>query len=420
MGSFLYEHQNSNVTRLLNEPYLFILLNSRTNYKRGAFFMWHMIDSLWSSLALFLSALFFHGIVLRWLRERCPNWFINNRQHHLIRYLIGVYYGVLGLYFILRGLPDTDYGVYTDMLINIILIVNLFSGAGPATIAAIIMACSKILLASNTSLQLLYIFFIFAFLLICIQISALKISLFSKFILSKLSIVPFMIYYLHIKMAIPLQMDAISKWVLYFGISFFGSFLLYMAARFIDSSNKQLFALRQSTILDPLTNLANYRHFDNCLREQFSESKKNHAPLSIIIFDIDFFKNINDTYGHQTGNVILSSFSSILQNVLFPDKTVIARIGGEEFAILLPNVSCRGAKLYAEQLREKIEKTDFPFQHEDIRLTVSVGTATMDELHEFESGEALLNTADKALYAAKEDGRNRVHAAANLTVLLKE
>ncbi|WP_088808564.1 MULTISPECIES: sensor domain-containing diguanylate cyclase [Listeria] len=382
--------------------------------------MWNMIDSLWSSLALFLSALFFHGMILRSLRERKPNWFINNWQHHIIRYFIGMYYGVLGLYFILRGLPGTDYGVYTDMLVNIILILNLFSGVGPATIATIIIAVGKLMLAADTSLQLLYLFFIISFHLICIQVNTLKISLFQKFILSKLSITPFMLFYLHLKMAIPLQMEAIPRWLLFFGISFFCSLLLYLAAHFIDSSNKQIFALRQSAILDPLTNLANFRHFDNCLGEQFAESKKNRTPLSIIIFDIDFFKNINDTYGHQTGNVILSSLSGALQKVLFPKGTLIARIGGEEFAILLPNISRTGAKLYAEQLRGKIEKTDFPFNREDIHLTISVGTATMDELHDFESGAALLNTADKALYIAKENGRNRVHAAVHLTVPLKE
>ncbi|EMG29144.1 hypothetical protein LFLEISCH_02226 [Listeria fleischmannii subsp. fleischmannii LU2006-1] len=247
--------------------------------------MWNIIQSLWSSLALFLSALFFHGMILRSIRENKPNWFINNHQHHIIRYFIGMYYGVLGLYFIWRGLPGEDFGIYTDMLINIILMLNVFSGTGPATIATSIIIIGKLLLGYNPHMQLIYVFFLLSYHFICIQVNTLKISLVRKFILSKLSITPFMLYYLHFKMAIPLQVYAIPKWLFIFTISFICSLILYLAARFIDTSNKQIFELRQSSILDPLTNLANYRHFDTCLRDEYKESTLKQTPLSVIIFD---------------------------------------------------------------------------------------------------------------------------------------
>lgn len=381
--------------------------------------MWNIIQSLWSSLALFLSALFFHGMILRSIRENKPKWFINNHQHHIIRYFIGMYYGVLGLYFIWRGLPGEDFGIYTDMLINIIILLNIFSGTGPATIATSMIIIGKLLLGHDPHMQLIYAFFLLSYHFICIQVNTLKISLVKKFILSKLSITPFMLYYLHFKMAIPLQVYTLPKWLLIFTISFVCSLLLYLAARFIDTSNKQILELRQSSILDPLTKLANYRHFDTCLRNEHKESTFKQTPLSVIIFDIDFFKSINDTYGHQTGNIILSHLSIALKKVLFHENALIARIGGEEFAVLLPDTSRDGATFYAEQLRKQIEKTDFPFKDEEIRLTVSVGAATMDHLHHFESGEALLKAADTALYTAKENGRNRVYTA-NLIVPLKE
>lgn len=374
----------------------------------GRFFMPNILDSLWNSMALFLSALFFHGMALRSIREKKPAWFQIKFANEIINYSLGIYYGFLGVYFILRGLPGTDSGIYTDMLLNILIVLHLFSSAGPATIALLLIVTGKLFLGDALFANLVYVFLIIGFHFICMEVAKLRLSSVQKVILVKLSAVPLMLFYLHQKIHLEYTLDDLPTWILYFLVSFFITFILISAAYYIDTSNKLIYDLQQSTILDPLTGLTNFRHFDKTFETAFHHATLKKSNLSIIIIDIDYFKRVNDTYGHLVGNSVLSTFSQMLLKISFPPNTVISRIGGEEFAIILPNINVSETEHLAEKIRRKVEKIEIPIAASGSVITISAGIANYDG-HNYPTADELLHAADQALYKAKRNGRNQVH-----------
>ncbi|MBC1643601.1 GGDEF domain-containing protein [Listeria welshimeri] len=368
----------------------------------------NILDSLWNSMALFLSALFFHGMALRSIREKKPAWFQIKFANEIINYSLGIYYGFLGVYFILRGLPGTDSGIYTDMLLNILIVLHLFSSAGPATIALLLIVTGKLFLGDALFANLVYVFLIIGFHFICMEVAKLRLSSVQKVILVKLSAVPLMLFYLHQKIHLEYTLDDLPTWILYFLVSFFITFILISAAYYIDTSNKLIYDLQQSTILDPLTGLTNFRHFDKTFETAFHHATLKKSNLSIIIIDIDYFKRVNDTYGHLVGNSVLSTFSQMLLKISFPPNTVISRIGGEEFAIILPNINVSETEHLAEKIRRKVEKIEIPIAASGSVITISAGIANYDGLN-YPTANELLHAADQALYKAKRNGRNQVH-----------
>lgn len=368
----------------------------------------NILDSLWNSMALFLSALFFHGMALRSIREKKPVWFQIKFANEIINYSLGIYYGFLGVYFILRGLPGTDSGIYTDMLLNILIVLHLFSSAGPATIALLLIVTGKLFLGDALFANLVYVFLIIGFHFICMEVAKLRLSSVQKVILVKLSAVPLMLFYLHQKIQLEYTLDDLPTWILYFLVSFFITFILISAAYYIDTSNKLIYDLQQSTILDPLTGLTNFRHFDKTFETAFHHATLKKSNLSIIIIDIDYFKRVNDTYGHLVGNSVLSTFSQMLLKISFPPNTVISRIGGEEFAIILPNINVSETEHLAEKIRRKVEKIEIPIAASGSVITISAGIANYDG-HNYPTADELLHAADQALYKAKRNGRNQVH-----------
>jgi diguanylate cyclase (GGDEF)-like protein len=162
---------------------------------------------------------------------------------------------------------------------------------------------------------------------------------------------------------------------------------------------------------DELTGAYNRRYFNEKLEDELNRCGRNSRPFSIAVIDIDFFKNINDTYGHQVGDYILVQLVRVLQARL-RKSDFVARLGGEEFVLLLPETPGENAFSMMERLRLQLMETIFPYQdpisgdYIDIRITVSAGISTFPD--DAGSGPALLELADKALYAAKSKGRNTV------------
>jgi len=177
-------------------------------------------------------------------------------------------------------------------------------------------------------------------------------------------------------------------------------------------SREQLHQLSQ---IDMLTRVKNRRAFDKALQTEISRSQRSKLSLSCLFADLDFFKVINDTYGHSTGDRTLKAVASAIQELL-RETDILARIGGEEFTILLPNTDADKASDIAERIREKIECIEVPNdQGISIQLTTSIGYATWKP--ELIVGETvsdihrrLMGTADKAVYKAKQSGRNRVRS----------
>ncbi|MCK4866051.1 MAG: diguanylate cyclase [Gammaproteobacteria bacterium] len=155
--------------------------------------------------------------------------------------------------------------------------------------------------------------------------------------------------------------------------------------------------------IDMLTGINNRRAFTELAKNQVEYCKRHEYPVSAIILDADHFKNINDTYGHASGDAALQNLSNILQN-LTRASDVIGRIGGEEFAVLLTSTNVKDAMLVAEKLKNWIADNPVHIDDEYFSMTVSIGVASDDKYNL----ELLLNNADKAMYKAKRAGRNQV------------
>jgi diguanylate cyclase (GGDEF)-like protein/PAS domain S-box-containing protein len=172
----------------------------------------------------------------------------------------------------------------------------------------------------------------------------------------------------------------------------------------VDELHSMTSSLEQQANMDKLTGIFNRDKFEEIFSMLIKDSAKRDRKLSLVLFDIDYFKSVNDTYGHQAGDTVLKELSDMIANNI-KTSDFFARWGGEEFVILLPNTDLDGAYLFAEKLR-KLVKT----HHFDIvgKITVSFGVG---ELNEYENKLTLFEKVDKALYQAKNKGRNRVEKA---------
>ena len=172
----------------------------------------------------------------------------------------------------------------------------------------------------------------------------------------------------------------------------------------LDSIKKQLLEANNSLNVDHLTNASNRKSFDDYLKKLTQMSSLSKSPLSLIILDIDFFKKINDTHGHDTGDFVLKECVRILKSEFSDEDEMVARVGGEEFVIVLPNHSIEQSAARAEAAQTMIRKEVFIQGSVEIRFTVSMGIA---QLVEDEGISEWLKRADTALYQSKNSGRNK-------------
>jgi len=169
--------------------------------------------------------------------------------------------------------------------------------------------------------------------------------------------------------------------------------------------------LEQKAQIDGLTGLYNRAFFDARIKEEMERARRYRHSLALVIFDVDRFKRLNDTYGHSFGDVVLAEVAETAR-LIARQTDVVARYGGEEFVITLPEQNLDGAAQMAERVREGIEELQLRHNGEKITVTASFGVASTIEVG-YESIPELVNTADRMLYAAKEGGRNRVCIASN-------
>ena len=172
----------------------------------------------------------------------------------------------------------------------------------------------------------------------------------------------------------------------------------------LEKLEQELEKTKEKTLYDGLTKAYNRAVFDDRIVKEIAKAKRENKTLFLVMIDIDHFKNINDTYGHQTGDMVLKILTQQIQKVI-RDIDFFARYGGEEFSLLLPDVSLERAKEVAERVRKKIEKTKFIYKQEEVKVTISLG---MTQLKDDDDAKSLIGRADKALYEAKNSGRNRV------------
>jgi len=160
---------------------------------------------------------------------------------------------------------------------------------------------------------------------------------------------------------------------------------------------------RVQAMTDPLTNVPNRLGYDKQVAQEFSRWQRYKSPLSILVCDIDFFKKINDTYGHKAGDRALMAIAKSM-DLHIRETDYLARVGGEEFVVLLPETSLKQAEIVAEKLRKGVESCAFVYDGQPVPITISGGIA---EFAEGDNVDDVYVRADKALYKAKEQGRNR-------------
>jgi len=164
--------------------------------------------------------------------------------------------------------------------------------------------------------------------------------------------------------------------------------------------------LERLSITDGLTQLFNHRYFQDEFARAFEESARYERPLSLAMADIDFFKKVNDSYGHAVGDDVLRGIARCFQESS-RSTDLVARYGGEEFAVMMPETDADAAFRFAEKLRSRIEAQPIETQGGPLRVTVSVGVATVPH-PSIHAAKELIVAADNALYRAKEAGRNQV------------
>ncbi|MDF1505527.1 diguanylate cyclase [Roseisolibacter sp. H3M3-2] len=167
-------------------------------------------------------------------------------------------------------------------------------------------------------------------------------------------------------------------------------------------------ALRRMSQTDGLTGIDNRRHIEERLTEMFEHSARLNEPLAVVMCDVDHFKSVNDTLGHQAGDAVLRQVADVLRHTA-REIDRVGRYGGEEFIVLLPGANLDDAMAFAERVRERVAGRAFAYDGGEVRRTLSAGAAAWPH-PEIRHQEALVHAADQALYVAKETGRNRVVA----------
>ncbi len=171
--------------------------------------------------------------------------------------------------------------------------------------------------------------------------------------------------------------------------------------------------LQTLATVDGLTGVYNRREFNRWLHIEMEKAQRERQPMSLMMFDIDYFKKLNDNYGHQSGDIALRSVSALLKQNVRPGD-IVARYGGEEFAVILPQASADEAVVIAERIRRAVANQSIEVvDHKIIQVTASLGLAT-HLIGDDQTDEDLLGQADSALYRAKESGRNQVQHASRI------
>jgi len=179
--------------------------------------------------------------------------------------------------------------------------------------------------------------------------------------------------------------------------------LKYLAsASFENRFYDEMFSL---ATCDPLTKLFNRRYLTDKLSKEINRARRHQRPLSVLFYDIDYLKEINDSLGHPAGDLLLKESAALIRSQLRNDD-IIGRLGGDEFAILCPETSLEQSKVLAARIRTLVEKANFVFNETRFNFTVSIGVAELSP--DMTNHDQLMAKADEALYRAKKGGRNQV------------
>ncbi|WP_051459397.1 GGDEF domain-containing protein [Paenibacillus zanthoxyli] len=361
-----------------------------------------MINSLFANFCILVAFLFLSGM----LSKKYAVIGRSNSRGSSIG--IGLLFGLFGMILMEYSFPVGP-GVYANLRHLTIVIVSAYIGWLPAVICAAVLAISRVLIYGLVDTSVSAFVSLVLIGLCCSGISVLRWSRMRKVMVGNLismgiCLAGFIISLGDLKIIMeffPLQL----------GVTLAAGLAVYYIAEYIQRSNDLYAQLEVRAATDYLTNLNNLHQFHRHLDTEMARAERHGESLSLLLIDIDHFKNINDTYGHPAGDAVLKQLARRLCNHS-RSYDVVSRNGGEEFTILLPDCPLRQAQKAGERIRAAVENDRFLLPSGNkIHLTVSIGAASYPENIQDADGDLLSQYADKALYAAKNSGRNKVCAA---------
>ena len=318
----------------------------------------------------------------------------------------GFFAGALGSILILYSIP-IDEKILLDLRYFPILFMAFYSSMTAAVFASVLIALFRILIQSVSEVSLLAAGITLAIGIGSGWIGRLSMSLARKWIAATA-----LVCILTGSAAwslLRLNTDRISIIATYLSSIMVMAFLMYAFLTYITSVNRKLELLREEAEKDFLTGLKNPRQFYKSLNHYFTVTMENERKVSLLYLDVDHFKAVNDTYGHSGGDLVLQELGKILKRAT-RSHDIVSRKGGEEFAALLIDCNLEQAMAAAERIRRNVESYDFKLHnHTSTHITVSIGVSAIPE--KTQEISKLLEQADRALYAAKNAGRNRVEVA---------
>jgi len=329
--------------------------------------------------------------------------FLNLSVSYKYKFFFGLSQGILGIILMLFTIQITP-KVIMDFRDIPIVLAALYGGGFASIVAGVTVAIFRIIYFGLSTPAILASINMFNVAVACALISKLSLKQFKKWTYMNFisSLIITSTFILIVKDSILLRNTLIYFWL---ASSVLGT-LSYYIANYMNTSIKLLNRLEQESTIDFLTGLNNVRQYDNALNQSFVNVKNKNEHLSILIIDIDFFKKVNDTYGHLAGDTVLQQLG-ILLSTSSRSFDIVSRIGGEEFSVILPDCPSPQAIEVAERLRVAVEIYEFILPDEiKINICISIGAATYpDNVSDLSD---LVKQADNALYSAKHSGRNKV------------
>ncbi|OEF98157.1 diguanylate cyclase [Desulfuribacillus alkaliarsenatis] len=319
----------------------------------------------------------------------------------------GIAAGILGSLLMIFAIPYNDI-ILLDFRNFAVIIGAMYGGLVSSLAAATVIAINRVVFFDFNEAAIAGVVLIYIMAFVSGYIVKQKLSTFWKF--NCMNIVNVLLYIttiFFITEDIKVAQDFMFKYAIY---AFLGGIIVFFIADYIDRANKSYRLYKESAQVDFLTGLNNVRQFHKVLSEYVDNPKRADERMSLLLLDIDYFKTVNDTYGHLAGDIILKEFAKVLKNNTRPFDYV-ARVGGEEFAIILPECAKEQAIIVAERIRQAVEIHEFPIsdlQNESVKIniTVSIGVASYPD--PIDDKNDLFKKADACLYNVKSAGRNRV------------
>jgi diguanylate cyclase len=328
---------------------------------------------------------------------------INYSPSFLLKFIMGIWAGLLGILLMLYSVKITP-TIITDFRALPILLSAVYGGVLPSIIASIIIAAFRIWHFGISYSSILGVIAIILMGIGFSLISTVKVSRKRKWIYS-------IIYSLAVNLIpmIILLKDSVFIFKIFIAYSLSTLIMSYFVFKYTEYINESIGLFKKfknEATLDFLTGLNNVRQFDKIFNIVAQQAIRNEENLSLIFLDIDFFKRINDTYGHSCGDIILKDLADILRTTCRV-YDIVSRNGGEEFSVLLSNSQVYSAMEIAERIRKAVETNKFYISNKAfINITISIGVSTYPSVTQ--NLDELSEHADNALYKAKRTGRNKV------------